>query len=155
MRKNKKIIILSLIVLIFLGLLFFIPHKTIAPETQTIIQSNAPLPNLPLHKGEEKGGGQSIETILEIGDTSYADTTTEKMSVYDFMSKLRSEGKINFTEQNYVGMGEFIKSINGISNSNNLVWIYYVNGTEAQIGISNYKITPGDVVSWKYEKSDY
>jgi hypothetical protein len=77
------------------------------------------------------------------------------MSVYDFMSKLRAEGKINFIEKNYIGIGKFIKSINGVENSNSLVWIYYVNGVEAQIGISNYKINPEDVVSWKYEKSNY
>lgn len=151
--KNKKIkiIILSVIILIFLGLLFFIPRQTSTPETQV----NIPLPNLPLIKGEEKGGGQATITTLQINGISYADNITEKMSVYDFMSILRTEGKINFTEQNYIGMGEFIKSINDTSNSNSLVWIYYVNGVEAQVGVSNYKIKPGDVVSWKYEKSNY
>jgi len=137
--KNKKIkiIILSVIILILLGLLFLIPHKTIAPETQTIPVS------------------QKVTTTLKINGASYTDTIAGKMSVYDFMNQIQTEGKINFTAQNYIGMGEFIESINGIKNSNSLVWIYYVNGVEAQIGISNYKINPGDVVSWKYEKSDY
>ena len=40
-------------------------------------------------------------------------------------------------------------------NSNEEGWIYYVNGKEAAVGISNYKINPGDTVSWKYEKSNY
>jgi hypothetical protein len=154
--KNKKIkiILLSAIILIFLGLFFFIPHKTVAPnntQTTPVNQNNTPLLNLPLNKEE----GQAITTTLQTNGVSYTDTITGKMSVYDFMSQLRNEGKINFTEENYIGMGEFIKSINGIENNNSLVWIYYVNGTEAQIGISNYKINPGDVVSWKYEKSEY
>jgi len=137
------------IILIFFGLLFFIPHKTIAPEIKTISTTqNAPPPN-PI------GKTYGVTTTLQINGTSYADNITEKMSVYDFMSKLRAEGKINFIEKNYIGIGKFIKSINGVENSNSLVWIYYVNGVEAQIGISNYKINPGDVVSWKYEKSNY
>ncbi len=52
-------------------------------------------------------------------------------------------------------MGEFITSINGVKNSNTQSWIYYVNGVEAQVGVSNYKINTGDIVSWKYEKSNY
>ena len=143
-------------ILILLGLVFIIPHKTLAPEIQQIrvSQNNTPPPSLPLNnKGEEKEGG--ISTTLQINGVSYADNISEKISVYDFMSQLRREGKINFTEKNYIGIGEFIESINGVANSNSLVWIYYINGVQAQIGVSNYKITPGDVVSWKYEKSDY
>ena len=71
------------------------------------------------------------------------------------MSKLRDEGKITFTDKNYIGMGEFIVSINGIENNSDMSWIYYVNNKEASVGISNYKINGGDVVSWKYEKSNY
>ncbi|MDR3519533.1 MAG: DUF4430 domain-containing protein [Candidatus Pacebacteria bacterium] len=154
--KNKKIkiIIVVIIVLILLGLFFFIPHG--APKQQT---TNLPAisENLNLNTTANKPVSQTktIETVLEINGVSYEDAITQKMSVYDFMSQLRSEGKINFTEQNYMSMGKFINEINGIKNSNSLVWIYYVNGIEAQIGISNYKINPGDVVSWKYEKSDY
>ena len=71
------------------------------------------------------------------------------------MNKLKSDGKINFTEKNYIGMGEFIDSINGVKNNQNQNWIYCVNGVEAQVGVSNYKIKTGDIVSWKYEKSNY
>ena len=67
------------------------------------------------------------------------------------MEKLKSEGKINFVEKNYTGMGKFIESINGIKNGEKN-WIYYVNGQKANIGVSNYKIKNGDIVSWKYEK---
>jgi len=92
---------------------------------------------------------------LEINGVKYESKITGTISVYDFMSKLRNEGKINFTEKNYIGMGEFIDGINGIKNNSNQSWIYYVNNQEASVGISNYKINPGDVVSWKYEKANY
>lgn len=76
----------------------------------------------------------------------------KETTVYDFMDKLRNEGKINFTEKNYTGIGKFIESINGVKGHGEQNWIYYVNGKKAQIGVSNYKLKPGDVVSWKYEK---
>jgi len=88
-------------------------------------------------------------------ELSFTDTIPGQITVYDFMSKLQSEGKINFTEKNYIGMGKFIETINGIKGTGNRNWIYYVNGKEAQIGVSNYKINPGDIVSWKYGKENY
>jgi hypothetical protein len=66
------------------------------------------------------------------------------------MTQLQNENKITFQAKNYTGMGEFIEKINGVKNGNKN-WIYYVNGVKAEIGVSNYKINPGDVVSWKYE----
>ncbi|MEK7081157.1 MAG: DUF4430 domain-containing protein, partial [Patescibacteria group bacterium] len=98
---------------------------------------------------------QPEQTILEINGTRYEEEITGQISVYDFMNKFRGEGKINFTEKNYTGMGKFIETINGIKGNGNQNWIYYVNGKEAQVGVSNYKINPGDVVSWKYEKLNY
>jgi hypothetical protein len=74
------------------------------------------------------------------------------MSVYDFMTQLRNEGKINFKDKTYAGMGKFIEEINGIKGSNDKYWIYYVNNKRAEVGVSNYQLNPGDVVSWKLEK---
>jgi hypothetical protein len=130
MKINKKIIVIFLISLSLLGWFFYF----------------LPLPNLPLNKGEEQGGGLII---------SFPDTIPGSISVYDFMSKLQGEGKINFTEKNYPGMGKLITAINGIKNNGEQNWIYYVNGVEANVGVSNYKINLGDVISWKYEKSNF
>ena len=47
---------------------------------------------------------------------------------------------------------KFIDELNGTKNSEDKNWIYYVNNKKANIGISNYKINQGDIVSWKYEK---
>src|SRR3989338_9106921 len=56
-------------------------------------------------------------------------------------------------DETYIGMGKLIEEINGSKNDGNKYWIYYVNGKKAQVGVSNYKIKAGDVVSWKYEKN--
>ncbi|MCX6751603.1 MAG: DUF4430 domain-containing protein [Candidatus Nomurabacteria bacterium] len=93
-----------------------------------------------------------IKKIPSLPDKVFKDNIPGEISVYDFMSKLRSEGKINFTEKNYIGMGEFIEEINGIKNGEKN-WIYYINGKKANIGVSNYKINEGDIISWKYEKN--
>ena len=144
--KNKRIAsVIILIFLILLAVFFFFAHET-AKEKE---------PGLPILGVGPKIETQSTKTTLEINDVNYAEEIDQKINVYDFMSKLRNEGKINFIEKNYIGMGELITEINGIKNSNEKSWIYYVNGKEASVGVSNYKLNPGDVVSWRYEKSNY
>ena len=86
---------------------------------------------------------------------SFENTIPGDISVYDFMDRLRREGKIIFTEKNYAGMGKFIETINGVRGDGERNWIFYVNGVKAQVGVSDYKINKGDVVSWKYEALDY
>lgn len=146
--KNKKIILIILISLSLFGLFVY--------SLQTI-NKNSPPPNLPLIKVEETKYVENshVVTTLEINGQRYEDEIATEMSVYDFMSKLRNEGRIDFIEKNYTGIGKFIVSINGVSGDGSRNWIYYVNGIEAQVGVSNYKIKNGDIISWKYEKSNY
>lgn len=94
---------------------------------------------------------QTTKEVPPLSDKILKDEIPGEISVYDFMSKLRSEGKIDFTEKDYIGMGKFVDSIDGIKNNGNQNWIYYVNDKKANIGISNYKINSGDTVTWKYE----
>ena len=88
---------------------------------------------------------------LLVNSVKYESQIAEPMSVYDFMTQLQNEGKITFKDTAYVGLGKFIEEINGIKGAGGRNWIYYVNGKKAEVGVSNYKINPGDVVSWKYE----
>ena len=133
--KKNKILVVVLIILICGFLFISIEHS--------------PPPNLPLTKGEEQGGGL---ITLEINDVKYESKISEPITVYNFMKKLQDEKKISFKDKTYTGMGEFVEEINGIKNGEKN-WIYYVNNKKAEVGISNYKINNGDIVSWKYEKS--
>lgn len=149
--KSKKIILIVLFSLSLFGLFVYFSktiYKNSSPHTKISGEENRPPPNIPRISGEEKSRGQAI---LEINGNSYQYEIAEKTSVYDFMNKLRAERKINFTEKNYTGMGKFIVSINGVKGDRNKNWIYYVNGKEANVGVSNYKIKSGDIISWKYE----
>jgi hypothetical protein len=81
---------------------------------------------------------------------SYQNPSKISTSVYDFMKDLQKKGELGFKEKDYPGMGKFIEEINGIKNGEKN-WIYYVNGKKATVGVSNYKLNEGDIVSWKYE----
>ncbi|MFA5778244.1 MAG: DUF4430 domain-containing protein [Candidatus Paceibacterota bacterium] len=150
MSKNKKILTIITFLAFFtlLGVFFLILYT---PTKENEVQN---IENIEITK-ENEVSNKIVKTFLEINGQRYEGVITEGMSVYDFMDKLRQEGKINFTDKNYIGMGKFIETINGIKNSGGQNWIYYVNEKKAQIGVSNYKLNPGDVVSWKYEKENY
>lgn len=139
MKKKNKIIIV-LIFLIFLSVSFIISNIKVKKISHTPSYNNAE--NLYL-----------IKATLEINDTAYKSEIKDKTTIYDFMSKLRDEGKIDFTEKNYVGIGKFIETINGTTGNTQKNWIYYVNGKKAEMGVSDYKINNGDIISWKYESN--
>lgn len=138
-----------MILICILWVIFLIPPK-ILPENMEMVSENREL-----FADTAENKIQTIKTFLEVNLVRHESEITGEVSVYDFMSKLRNEGKIYFTEKNYVGMGKLILSINGLKSNGDRTWIYYVNGQKAQVGVSNYKINPGDVVSWKYEEAHY
>lgn len=120
MNKKNKKILITVAIFIALSSIYFFYSKTTTKEISP-----------------------SFDKVLK-------DDVPGEISVYDFMSKLRNEGKIDFKSENYIGMGEFVEEIDGLRNGEKN-WIYYVNNKKADIGISNYKINSGDTVTWKYE----
>jgi len=148
-KNNKKIIWLGLTISLFFFLIFIFT-KDLGQNT-----SSASLPFSTLDSSPSPGEGESAKdkAFLEIDGKILEKTIEKEENVYDFMVKLKEEGKINFKDKIYSGMGKLVEKINGIKNSGEKNWIYYVNNKKATIGVSNYKINKGDIVSWKYESS--
>jgi len=75
--------------------------------------------------------------------------------VFELMKKIKNENSkessFDFKYTEHTGLGIFINEINGKQGGRDGYWIYYVNGEEAGVGVSNYKIKNGDIISWKYE----
>lgn len=152
MSKKNKIIFIIIIIAISAGFIFLRLHPlenikkgNLSQQIEQIPEKNTPTPAEQKNKVETK-------IFLEVNETKYETNTETPISIYDFMKKLQSENKITFSGKYYSGMGEFVEEINGIKNSDGNYWIYYVNSQKANIGISNYKVNSGDIVSWKYEK---
>ena len=119
----------------------------------------------PLSRGEVQkepkalSGGiasSNIKSSLVIQDKKYEEELEEGSTVFDLMNKIQNENigddSFNFKYKEYTGLGIFINEINGLKGGGDGYWIYSVNGKEATVGVSNYKINNGDIISWKYEK---
>jgi hypothetical protein len=137
-EKIKKLILISFLLLVCSALIYIYTTPTKQDSSQE---------SIPIIKVEEQGMNQAT---LEINGIRYENNISKQANIYSFMEQLQNEGKINFKDKTYSGMGKFIEEINGIKNGTKS-WIYYINGKKANIGISNYQINKGDVISWKYE----
>ena len=99
---------------------------------------------------------EKIKAALTISGTKYETAVKPGSSVYDLMSLLKAENKIDFSGKNYSGLGFFVEEINGVKNNPaGENWLYYVNGQPAPVGVSNYRIKNNDEIEWKYEEKSF
>lgn len=142
--KNKKstlIIVISLCILI--GVFYLVkPPIGVKP--------------LSAQKAPKALSVKNVKVSLNVLDKKYEVEMKEGSSVFEVMQKIQEESMGNnlfsFKYKEHTGLGIFINEINGKKGGEGGYWIYYVNGEEANVGVSNYKINNGDIISWEYEK---
>lgn len=95
-------------------------------------------------------------TILVIGDRVYSVSIPEGISVREMMERASKEHAFSFKGKDYAGLGFFVEEIAGINNDlqKGIYWIYYINGTKANLGVSTYRMKLGDTISWQYESEE-
>ncbi len=125
---------------------------TTAPEKNTT-------PQAPLIRGDEKDSApveEKIKAVMIIGGVKYDIAVKPGSSAHDVLNLLKLENKVNFSGKNYAELGFFVEEINGLKNDPaGKNWVYYVNGSPAQVGSSNYLIKNNDIIEWKYEKKSF
>jgi len=73
-------------------------------------------------------------------------------TVFTLMETLQKNGQLSFRAKNFGGaLGKFIDAINEVKNDSDHFWIYYINDEKARVGVSNYTLQAGDIITWKYE----
>ncbi|MFH1769506.1 MAG: DUF4430 domain-containing protein [Parcubacteria group bacterium] len=139
---NKKYI-LSIIILVLAAVVLYIAldARSIAEDTSN---------------GDVSMNGETLDATLHIDGISYDASMSLGDTVIDLMTNVaENEDDFKFTGTEYEGMGFFVESINGISSTNDMYWIYYINDKSAQVGASQYELVDGDVIEWKFEESDF
>jgi len=92
---------------------------------------------------------ENITLILgeEIINLSFAPETF----FYDALMEASNAGNLTFEGKNYPGLGFFITDIGPLHSGNGKYLLYYINGKEATVGVSAYKLKNGDIIEWKLE----
>ncbi len=94
---------------------------------------------------------QNQNAELVIGSNKVSFQFEEGQTIYEVMQKLQEENKLSFTGKEYPALGFFVTSVDSLRSGEGKNLIYYVNGKEASVGISNYEIKEGDIIEWKLE----
>ncbi|MBU7034812.1 MAG: DUF4430 domain-containing protein [Theionarchaea archaeon] len=104
--------------------------------------------------GEEKGPGESQITYLVVVDT----TLLEEGSLTEYPGRITPGSNVfdalTACDIAYEEEGGFVISVNGVSQnpSDNIYWMYYINGEPAQVGAADYTVQEGDEIVWRLEK---
>lgn len=115
-----------------------------------------PLEQLTTASPSEKNEPLTNQTLPATSYQLEATTTSTVLEVMQLASA-DSRSPFLFETKTFTGIGEFVESINDLKNNSQTgeYWIYYINGESAQLGISQQIVKPGDVITWKYEKSTF
>lgn len=102
-------------------------------------------------KKEEKEVKGNV--TLSVLNQEYQHGIKEGDSVYDLMKNLENQENSIFTfkAKEYPSLGYFIEEINGVRGKTGSYWIYYINGEESSVGVSQYVLHDGDIINWKQE----
>lgn len=78
----------------------------------------------------------------------YQTEVSPKSSVLQLLLQV---DELEVTVEEY-SFGSLVTAINGIENgTNDNYWIFYVNGEESTVGASEYQVSPGDSIEWRFE----
>ncbi|KKR61653.1 hypothetical protein A2643_03605 [Candidatus Nomurabacteria bacterium RIFCSPHIGHO2_01_FULL_39_220] len=157
MSKNqKKLYIRIFIAIVFsVVILFFIDTKEKEDVIQNIVQESV----VPSPQINNKPKTQIVDTPPKNTQsaTVLAGATTAHLSFapdtsfYDTLVQAKSAGQIEFAGKNYPGLGFFVTDIGTLHASRGKYLLYYINGTEATVGVSSYTLKDGDIIEWKLE----
>ena len=77
------------------------------------------------------------------GVATYQASVQEGQSAFDALKNLTDNSDFTFEYDEY-DFGVMINSIKGITPSSNQFWKFQINGEDAAVGVSDYKIKEGD-----------
>ena len=139
-NHNKKLYIIFIAVLI-LAIFFVIPYvkkEKSNPEISPITEAKT----------------TESATILA-GNIKTNLSFSKNISLYDVLTKAKSNNEINFSGKNYPGLGFFVNEIGTLQMKDGKNLLYYINGKEASVGVSSYILKNGDIIEWKLKWEKY
>jgi hypothetical protein len=165
MPKNYKKLYIGILIAICLSAVLLI-MKPATPEIKNGKQEETPIVTFPAPVTSQKIEKDAINKTTQ--EETAPSKNTEKVTVlageikidlsvppntifYDALVDAQSEGKITFSGKKYTALGFFVTDIGTLHAGDGKDLLYYVNGKEATVGVSQYVLKNGDIVEWKLE----
>ncbi|HAQ02307.1 hypothetical protein A2467_01825 [Candidatus Nomurabacteria bacterium RIFOXYC2_FULL_36_8] len=161
--KERKILIGGFVLLIIVLVFLFLNRKKEIPIIVPLEQNytEEKIETIVSIKNQKNKGLKTVQTENSIKikfsvlDKKYEVETREGASVFEMMKTLEEKSTppdtFSFKYKEVSGLGSFITEINGVKGAPGEYWMYYVNDKLASIGVSQYILKEGDIISWKNE----
>lgn len=131
-------------------LLFFLSSFFVQPSPVSVPQIEENV------LGTQEGSQEedTIPIVLSVQEQTYRLDVPKESTVYEAMSLASKTSGLRFGGKDFGELGFFVEEINGVSQQYPMYWIYSINGKKSQVGVSQYKLQAGDVISWTYEHEE-
>ena len=147
MKKNQKNSIgFVLGILAVIGIVFFVTNnKHVVSQQKNISDITTQI------NSSKKNSVHTSAVTIVAGDTKINLVLPQGSSLYDALVLAQQNKQIIFSGTSYPSLGFFVTDIGVLHSGNGKNLLYYINGKEAQVGISSYQPKDGDTISWKLE----
>lgn len=144
MRKSHKIILISVIALVSLGLVSNFSGFTGTSGARRLKPRNV---------NPATDSQQKEPTTADLKVTRAPDNKTVSYQGFEDKTALELLRLVAHAETKTFGeLGDMVTAIDGIAADDGHFWALYVNGKQSEVGASSYKTTTGEQVEWRYEK---
>ncbi|MFY9484085.1 MAG: DUF4430 domain-containing protein [Patescibacteria group bacterium] len=144
MRKSQKIVLISVVVLVSLGLV----------SNFSGFASNSGARRQQPRNVKPRNDIQRREpTSADLKVTRAPDNKTVNYQGFEGKTALELLRLVAHVEtKNFGELGDMVTEIDGITADKGNFWALYVNGKQSEVGASSYKTKPGESVEWRYEE---
>lgn len=99
---------------------------------------------------------QPIKVVIDYGDTQKTETelsVKDGMTAFSVLEQAAKKDNIEVATTKY-DFGVMVNSVGAYKGGDDgKYWMYYVNSKVPEVGADQYKVGAGDIVEWKFEKS--
>ncbi len=151
--SHKKLLLILSVLILVAGLMVWFTQIQVAEINSELnspdVEAPAVIETTPTVDStdeiwEQPDQNQLVEQNDEI---EYSFTASEEMTAEELLDQ-----SATVEYQDFGSAGKFVQSIDGVASNENYFWGYYVNGTFAELGVSQTQLQPGDTITFRYEK---
>lgn len=147
--KNKLLLTTSAALLILISIALFINNNAVLDNPSRINETSELYDpgSQPSQNPEEQ-----VSLLIDFGELGTFDYQAEYQEGQTALSLLlqaaeQRDVQVKTTEYDF---GTIVDSIDGMENSSEMAWIYFVNGQSANVGADSYEVGGGDMIEWRY-----
>jgi hypothetical protein len=142
--KNKKTVLLILLMIGLVGIIFIFPRKIIN-KSRTISAMISPTQKV-----------DKPQVTLTINNSQKTTTYSGVLADNAFMalSVVAAQNNIKVVTKQY-DFGVFVSQIGDQVSAKDMAWVYYINGKSGEVAADKAALKTGDSVEWRYAEPIY